>query len=266
MSTYKWDAIDYEQFSQAQQKWARELIGKSDLAGEQSILDLGCGDGKITAEIANIVKRGSIVGVDSSNAMIELAQKRYPNNKYPNLSFQVMDAINLLFAEQFDLVFSNAVLHWVKNHKPIVEGIYRSIKPSGKILLQMGGEGNAEGILSVLDQLQTSTEWKKYFTDFNFPYGFLGIEEYERLLDESGFMINRVELIPKDMEHDGVSGLQAWIRSTWLPYLECIPENKRSTFIERVSAEYIKQEAVDSGAKVHVAMVRIEVEAEKPQN
>ena len=162
---------------------------------------------------------GSVVGVDSAATMIELAKNRYPNNHYSNLSFLIMDASNLLFTEQFDVVFSNAALHWVKNHKPVVEGLYRSLKSGGKILLQMGGEGNAEGILSVLDKLKKSKEWKKYFTGFDFPYGFLGVEEYERLLNESGFIINRVELIPKDMEHDGVLGLQGWIGSTWLPYL-----------------------------------------------
>jgi len=264
MSTYNWDAKDYEQFSQAQQKWARELIEKLKLNGGEHVLDLGCGDGKITAEIANIVKSGSVVGVDSSSAMIELAQKRYPSSNYSNLSFQVMDATKLLFAEQFDLVFSNAALHWVKNHKPIVDGLYRSLKPGGKILLQMGGKGNAEGILLILSQLQTSKEWKTYFTDFDFPYGFLGTEEYQRLLDESGFTNNRIELIPKDMEHDGVPALQGWIRSTWLPYIERIPEDKRYEFVETLSDEYIKQKPVDLSGKVHVAMVRIEVEAEKP--
>ncbi len=87
----------------------------------------------------------------------------------------------------------------------------------------MGGEGNAAVILSILDELQTSNEWKRYFTDFDFPYGFYGIEKYKRLLDESGFSINRVELIQKDMEHDGKSGLEGWIRTTWLPYVERIP-------------------------------------------
>jgi len=147
MSTYNWDAKDYEQFSQAQQKWAKELIGKLKLNGVEHLLDLGCGDVKISAEIENIIKSGSVVGVDSSSAMIELARNRYPSSKYPNLSFQIMDAVNLLFVEQFDLVFSNAALHWVKNHKPVVEGLVRSLKPGVKILLQMGGKGNAEGLL-----------------------------------------------------------------------------------------------------------------------
>lgn len=203
MSKYIWNAKDYEQHSQAQQKWAKELIGKLNLKGTEDILDLGCGDGKVTAEIASRVQNGSIVGADSASSMIELARERYPANQYPNLTFVKMDAANLLFDEQFDVVFSNAALHWVKNHKPVLEGLYRNLKPKGKILLQMGGKGNAEGVFTVLGELKKSNEWKQYFYDFKFPYGFYGIEKYQRLLSESNFNINRVELIPKDMEHDG---------------------------------------------------------------
>ena len=263
MGIYTWDAKDYEQHSRAQQKWARELIGKLDLKGTENVLDLGCGDGKVTAEIANCVQRGSVVGIDSSRAMIELATRRYPGKQYPNLSFVLMDAVNLSFEEQFDVVFSNAVLHWVKDHKSVVEGLYRSLKPNGKILLQMGGEGNADGILSVFGELQTSREWKPYFTNFEFPFGFLGIADYQTLLAEAGFSAKRVELIPKDMQHDGKVGLEGWIRTTWLPYLEQVPEEKRNEFIETFSTKYIKQYPIDSDGKVHVAMVRIEVEAEK---
>lgn len=123
MNTYSWNAKDYEKNSQAQQKWARELIANLNLTGAEDILDLGCGDGKVTAEIASLVGDGSVVGVDSSRQMIARAKEKYPQNQHPNLSFQVMDASDLSFEGCFDLAFSNAVLHWVKNHKPVVEGL-----------------------------------------------------------------------------------------------------------------------------------------------
>lgn len=97
MSTYTWNPEDYERHSQSQQKWAGELIEKLDLSGTESVLDLGCGDGKVTAEIAKLVSQGSVIGVDSSSSMIELAEKRHPSSQYPNLSFKVMDARELLF-------------------------------------------------------------------------------------------------------------------------------------------------------------------------
>jgi len=263
MKSYKWNAKDYEKNSKVQQKWAMELIEKLQLKKTEDVLDLGCGNGKITAEIAELVDEGSVVGVDNSKSMINLAMEKYPQNKYSNLSFKLMDARSLAFEEHFDIVFSNAALHWIKNHKPVIEGIFKSLKHSGRILLQMGGQGNAAGILSLIEEVQIDLEWQPYFCNFNFPYGFFGIEEYKQLLLEGGFNIQRVELIPKDMEHDGNLGLEGWIRTTWLPYINQVPEDKRTKFIELITTKYIERHPIDSNGKVHVAMVRLEVEAEK---
>ena len=118
----------------------------------------------------------------------------------------------------------------------------------------------------VLYELLSSSKWKKYFIGFEFPYGFLGIDEYKELLLESGFCIKRVELIPKDMIQDGESGLEGCIRTTWLPYTVQIPEEKRDMFIKDISSNYLSKIPLDKEGKVHVAMVRIEVEAEKVQS
>ena len=263
MNAYEWNADDYERNSKGQQKWARELIEKLELKGRENILDLGCGDGKVTAEIANRVKHGSVIGVDNSEAMIKLANKKYSPGTYKNLSFVVMDASNLSFKKSFDVVFSNAALHWVKDHRPVIKGLFNCLKPGGRILLQMGGKGNASGIFSVLEEIINSYEWKQYFENFEFPYSFLGTEEYKKLLNNAGFTIKRIELIPKDMMHFGKSELEGWIRTTWLPYLKQIPKEKQEKFIDTLSTKYIQKEPVDSKGIVHVAMVRLEVEAQK---
>jgi trans-aconitate methyltransferase len=264
MQAFTWDPKDYKDNSKAQQQWARELMAKLDLKGSENILDIGCGDGKVTVEIAGLVQEGSVIGVDNSDAMIALATEQYPPEKHKNLSFMPMDASNLEFNNEFDVVFSNAALHWVKNHKPVVEGIYKSLRPGGRILLQMGGQGNANDILSVIDDLKYQEEWQPYFEDFEFPYGFLGTEEYTALLEESGFSIDRVELIPKDMEHKDSEGLKGWIRTTWLPYTERIPAEKRDRFINEVAAIYLDRHPLDVNESIHLAMVRLEVAAKKP--
>ena len=263
MTTYSWNAKDYEKNSGAQQKWARELIAHLNLTGVEDILDLGCGDGKVTEEIARLVADGSVVGVDNSTQMIDLAKEKYSQSKHLNLSFQVMDASYLSFEGCFDVVFSNAVLHWVKNHKPVIDGVYKSLKVGGKILLRMGGKGDAEGILSIINEVKASDKWAQYFTGFEFPYTFLGVDDYHVLLKEAGFSINRVELIPKDMTHDGKSGLEGWVRTTWLPYTGRIPKEKREVFIEEVCSKYLDKVPLEADGKAHVAMVMIEVEAEK---
>lgn len=265
MGTYNWDSKDYEVHSSAQQQWARELIAKLSLDGTEELLDIGCGDGKVTAELASLLPAGRVIGIDSSESMIDLARKRYPPEDYKNLVFEMMDAADLIFGPQFDQVFSNAALHWVKDHRPVVASIYRSLRPGGRVLLQMGGQGNAKDILRVLEKLVEQPQYRHYFKGFEFPYGFHGVEHYQELLDEAGFITHRLELIDRDMEHDGREGLKGWIRTTWLPYTGRLDESKRDLFIDELTTEYLKHVPLDTRGKVHVAMVRLEVEAQKPQ-
>ncbi len=260
---FQWNAKDYAKHSVAQQTWARELIAKLKLCGHESVLDIGCGEGKITAEMAGYVPDGSIVGIDSSIEMVNLAQESFPKEKYPNLSFQVIDAKNLPFRERFDIVFSNATLHWIRDHRTVIAGIQYSLKPGGRILLQMGGKGNAASILSVMDELIKQDEWKSYFSDFTFSYGFYSPEEYTLWINEAGLHSIRIELIPKIMSYDHRDGLTGWVRTTWLPYLERVPEEKREDFITRLIDKYIEEHPLDHEGKVHVNMVRLEVEAIK---
>ncbi len=152
MARFRWNAEDYAQHSRPQQKWARELIGKLRLRGPESVLDIGCGDGKVTAEIAYLVPDGRVVGIDNSPAMIALAAERYPRHRHPNLLFRRMDAAALTFSGQFDVVFSNAALHWIRDHRPVLAGILQALKPGGRIVLQMGGRGNAAQMLAISER------------------------------------------------------------------------------------------------------------------
>jgi trans-aconitate methyltransferase len=266
MTKYNWDAADYAKHSNAQQEWARELIAKLQLQSRDTVLDIGCGDGKVTAEIAAQVPGGSVMGVDNSPSMIELAQNTFSAARYSNLAFQVADAQTLPFNQQFEIVFSNAALHWVKDHAPVLEGIYRSLNNKGRILLQMGGRGNAAAILAVLEDMIKSPRWAAYFDDFDFPYGFHDAADYKNWLKLTGFQNIRADLIPKDMLHKGKSGLAGWIRTTWLPYTQRLPEFEQESFVNNLVDEYTRNYPPDINGEIHVQMIRLEVEAVKPDD
>ena len=266
MQSYQWNARDYAASSSAQQGWARELIRKLELKGSETLLDIGCGDGKVTAEIAACLSAGYVVGVDSSADMIALAQSQYPASAFSNLHFQREDARSLPFRDEFSVVFSNATLHWVLDHRAVLRGIYLSLKHGGQALLQMGGRGNAADVIAALDRLTEAHAWRGYFEKFSFPYGFYGPEEYQEWLRQAGLQANRVELISKDMVHQDRAGFEAWIRTTWLPYTQRVPEDKRDTFINQLADLYLDQHPADAFGQglVHVGMVRLEVECVKP--
>jgi trans-aconitate methyltransferase len=263
MTTYTWNASEYAQSSSAQQTWARELLGKLQLKGDERVLDIGCGDGKVTAEIAKLVPDGSVVGVDQSGEMIELARTQYPPEMFPNLQFLEIDACQLPFESEFNVVFSNAALHWVADHLSVLHGIARSLRSQGKILLQMGGAGNGKAIFSVADELIRTTPWQDYFVNFSFPYFFYSPQDYREWFKTVELEPMRVELIPKEMTHVGEAGLAGWLRTTWLPYTQQVPETKREGFIQALVERYLQRHPVDEQGFIHVQMLRLEIEAKK---
>ena len=184
--TFTWNPADYHQSSAAQLQWAKELIAKLGLAGNERVLDIGCGDGKITAEIARSLPGGTVTGVDSSPEMIRFAQEHFPCSEYRNLSFIPGDARALPFSGEFDVVFSNAALHWISDHRLVLAGIAKSLRPGGKLLIQMGGKGNAGQVLGAGDVVQKRPEWVRYFAGFSFTFGFFGSDEYPGVADRSG--------------------------------------------------------------------------------
>lgn len=258
---YRWDSADYARNSATQFAWAQELLTKLRLRGDESVLDIGCGDGKITALIAKSVPRGRVTGIDRSPDMIALARTAFPAAEHPNLDFEEMDAGHLRYDREFDVAFSNAVLHWLRDHKPFLRGLGKSLKLGGRVLLQMGGRGNARDILAVVDELIRSPRWTSFFTGFDFRYGFYGPQEYTAWLMEAGLLARRIELIPKDMKQPNREGLAGWIRTTWLPYTERVPVQLRGAFIDDTIDAYLRNRPADADGTIHVAMVRLEVEA-----
>ena len=263
MQTYQWNAVDYAKSSSVQQQWARELIRKLNLKGNETLLDIGSGDGKVTAEIASLIPNGSVMGVDSSEEMVALAQRMYPRDTFINLLFLREDANSLPFENEFDVIFSNATLHWILDHRPALRGIFISLKRGGKVLLQMGGRGNAGEVMAAFKRIIMREDWKRCFDGFNFSYGFYGPDEYRIWLHETGLDTKRVELIPKDAAYQGRSGFESWIRTTWLPYTQQVPEEKREVFISQLADDYLRLHPADENGMVHVNMIRLEIEALK---
>ena len=259
-----WNPNQYAHQSRAQNSWAADLIAKLGLRGSERILDLGCGDGEITARIASCVPEGSVLGADNSAEMIGFAREHYPPAAHPNLAFTITDAAALAFIDEFDVVFSNAALHWVLDHAPVLAGIRRALKPGGLALLQMGGKGNGEELFAIAAALRREPPWAPYFADFTFPWGFYDADEYRPWVVAAGLEPVRVEIIPKDTAQDGAEGVRGWMRTTWMPYLAYLPESLREPFLDEIVRRHIANCPPDDQGKVHVRMVRLEVEARRP--
>lgn len=258
-----WNAADYHRHSQIQLKWAQELLDKLKLRGDERVLDIGCGEGKVTRQIAQILPAGSALGIDMSPEMIGFARKSLLRAPLPNLQFEQEDASRLPYENEFDVIFSNAALHWIKDQRPVLKGIYKALKKNARILLQMGGQGNAARLVAAAGRLIRASDWEGYFKDFTFPWGFYSSSEYSAWLKEAGLLPLRVELLEKDMAYQERENLAGWIRTTWMPYTTRVPENRREEFISRFIDLYLETDAPDEKGVIHAKMVRLEVEAAK---
>ena len=260
-----WNAADYAANSAVQQSWARELIAQFHLRGDEHILDVGCGDGKVTAELARAVPRGSVIGIDASAEMVGFARKTFSAAEISNLKFQITDARQISFKYKFDLVFSNAALHWVDDHEAILRGASSVLKTGGRLVVSCGGKGNAHEVFLALRPEMRLKRWCKFFRKMPLPYFFYAPSDYEKWLPKFGFKIQKLKLAPKDAAYDGAEGFATWLRTTWLPFVQRVPENLREEFIAAVTARYLAKHPPDKSGQVHVRMVRLEIEAVKTE-
>ncbi len=260
---YTWNADDYAKHSSAQLDWARELIKKLSLNGNESVLDIGCGDGKITAELAKMLPQGFVQGIDNSTGMIQLAKKSFPSQNYPNLNFINMDARDIQYTNQFDIVFSNAALHWIQGHQSVLSGISNALKTGGRYLLQMGGYGNAAEIIKIVNQIIIKPEWEHYFQEFTFPYGFYTPDDYDKWVINTRLKPERTELLPKEMIYDSAENLKGWFRTTWLPFIEKVPTALKEQFIDKIIETYLSNNPPDPSGNIRVKMVRLETQGYK---
>ena len=263
---YQWNASDYARHSAGQEQWARELLARAALVPTDRVLDVGCGDGRTTAVIASQVPEGTVLGVDLSADMVRHATEYFPPDRYPNLAFEQADARALPFERAFTLVFSNAVLHWVRDHRPVLAGIARALVPGGRCILQMGGRGNAAGVIRAFEAVQQQPHWRQHFQTFESSYGFHGDDDYRVWLKEAGLTAaaDRVVLIEKDMIHASREAFLGWLRTTWHPYSSYVPEEARPAFLDEAVERYLQEYPPDAEGRVHVLMIRLQVEARKP--
>lgn len=261
---HTWNPEEYAKHSAAQLGWARELIARLKLGGDESVLDVGSGDGKVTAEIAAALPRGRVVGLDGSREMIEFARAHYDDRQFPNLEFVCMDARQIELSRRFDIVFSNAALHWIEDHPAVLKGLSRVMRRGAGLIISCGGRDNALEILEAVEAVTAKDRWRNYFEGFAFPYHFYGPDEYSRWLPEAGLSSVRVELVPKAMPQRGAEGLAGWIRTTWLPFTERVPDSAREEMIQDVVKTYLDRFPLDAAGDAYVKMVRLEVEALKP--
>ena len=230
----EWNAELYRERSSLQQAMAAEVLQALDLAPSERVLDVGCGDGRITAEIARRVANGYVVGVDASSNMIELASRKIQ----PNLRFEVADARSLPFNHEFDLVVSFNALHWIHEQELALASIHKSLKPGGTAHLRLVPIGPRTSIETVLEETRNSPTWSEYFRGFRDPYLRLTQDEYCSLVRKSNFRVVRVQTESKTWGFGTRAEFFAFSSVTMVEWTKRLPESLRPAFITDVLDRY----------------------------
>lgn len=220
------------------------------VAGE-NILDLGCGTGELTAQLAETGAK--VTGIDSSASMIQHAQANFPG-----INFQVADATSFSFPdEQFDAVFSNATLHWIRQQEKALDRIHHHLKPGGRFVLEMGGKGNVDDITGALEKAM-QTKGYTYKPFWYFP----SVGEYTSLLEEYGFRVNQVHYFDRETElSDPENGIVEWLQMFGSHFLDQVPEQDRLPILQEAQ-ESLRATNFRDG-KWYTKYVRLRVKAEK---
>jgi len=234
----EWDATDYARISGLQETMAEEGLALLDLKGSERVLDIGCGDGKVTAEIAARVPKGSVVGVDSSHEMIAFASSHYGPATRPNLRFETADARQLPYRDEFDLVVSFNSLHWVTQQDEALRSIRSAMKPVGRAQLRLVPKGARKSLENVLEDTRPSSRWARYFQEFHDPYLHLTPEQYGELAQSNGLHVLSINTEAKAWDFKSRSAFFGFGSVTFVEWTRFLPEDEKPAFIIDVLDRY----------------------------
>ncbi len=192
----------------------------------ERVLDLGCGTGHLTAQVA--AAGAEVVGLDLAGGMIEQARRAYPR-----LRFEVGDARDFRFEQPFDAVLSNAALHWVKPPEKVIACVCRALKPGGRFVAELGGKGNVRAVSAALARAAGAVG----IGDWQSPWYFPSVGEYAALLEAGGLEVTFAALFDRPTPLQGEEGMRQWVAMFAGGLLEAVPEPRRQDFLARVEAD-----------------------------
>lgn len=241
METHEFDGEKYKKASKHQKEWGNAIISQLKLSGSEFILDLGCGDGILTKQLSELVPNGKVVGIDGSEGMIKTAKMDISNN----LIFEKMDIDNMAFENEFDFIFSNAALHWIKDHKKLIKNCYKALRQNGFIRFNFAGDGNCSNFFTIIKKVINYEKYKVYFKNFEWPWYMPSVNEYNKKIAESNFSDIDIWEENADRYFNDQDEMIKWIEQpSIVPFIKLVDEQLKNEFqneIIRLMIEKTKQ-------------------------
>jgi trans-aconitate 2-methyltransferase len=225
-----WDAATYHRVSTPQLEWARDVIERLPLQGDETVLDAGCGSGRVTVLLQDRLPHGQVIGVDASPSMIEKAREAL--GPKAELFVCELTELELELEERADAVFSNAVFHWIPDHDALFARLFAALTPGGRLVVQCGGAGNVERFHDVLREVSNEEPFAEHLGGWAGPWNFQTAPATALRLESAGFVdvscwTEERPVVPEEPE--------AFIATVCLGHhLERLPEELRPLLVERM--------------------------------
>jgi len=251
----------YHQNSNLQWTWANDTLEGYQFRGDERVLDVGSGDGVVTARVATFVPQGSVVGVDISAKMVRFATNSFYCGAFRNMFFQQGDATNLPFYRQFDLVVSFNTLHWVIEQNKAFWSMYESLVVGGKLLLVLPAY-RLNTIGETAKVLVKSEKWAPYFSEFKSTKVYLTKDECQRLMVDAGFSILSCKVTTSDTLYRNKAAFLGYLKPL-VNFISHLSEPLQKEFLSDLADAMLASSRIEEDGTIHYELDKLEVIAQK---
>jgi trans-aconitate 2-methyltransferase len=246
----EWDAEAYHRVSDTQADWGLEVLDRLPLRGDETVLDAGCGSGRVTYVLAERLPRGRVIAVDASVDMVRKAREVLPER----CEVIQADLAELELERPVDAIFSNAVFHWVLDHDRLFARLHAALRPGGRLTAQCGGEGNVAALVRAAGELSREQPFAPHFEGWTKPWTFSSAESAAGRLERAGFTAVRCRLEPKTVTP---ADARAFLLTVSLAvHLDRLPAELQDPFVDEMLERLPNPLALD--------YVRLNIDAVRP--
>jgi trans-aconitate 2-methyltransferase len=250
MSARDWDALTYDRISDPQVAMSKPVLDRLELAGDETVLDAGCGSGRVTQLLLERLPRGHVVAVDAAPSMVEEARAALGDRA---TVFQ-SDLQQLSVPEPVDAAFSNAVFHWVPDHQLLFDRLFAALKPGGQLVAQCGGEGNIDRLRTLAAEVAGEEPYATALAGWPDPWTYASPDDTCARLEQAGFTDISTWLEPWPVDPPEP---REYLRTVCLGHhLDALPESLRDPFLDAVASRY--------GQPPTLEYVRLNIAARRP--
>jgi trans-aconitate 2-methyltransferase len=257
----EWDSTAYHRISAPQFTWGKKILDRLSLNGDETFLDAGCGTGKLTRELLELLPNGHVVALDISQNMLNAAQANLSSEFGDRVEFVAADLMDLPFSELFDGIFSTAAFHWIPDHDRLFQSLYRALKPGGWLIAQCGGARNLDRFLGRVAVLTRLPEFSRYLSNFQNPWVFSDAQTARRMLQAIGFLEVDTSLEEAPTRFDNAEQFSEFASKVILHrHLELLPEED----LRRRMLDHLAEQAAHDDPPFELDYWRLNLKAKKP--